>query len=216
MSRFSAAGHQPEEFSEQPDIVILCNKSDFYLTKICVASIRYYYPSVRIYIVKDELNGSFSTGELERAFGVTVIDLGLKHYGWCTGKIAVLLSDKLAGRKILLLDSDIVFAGKVLEKVLPAMETADFIVSPEYGNNPDSDWFARTYYRMDWARECYPDHTFPGYTFNCGQLVVTPGKINADDIVDYVDLSSFPYWTSKADEHLPCRDQSLLNILLPL
>lgn len=197
-------------------IVILCNRSDLYLTKICVASIRHYYPSICISIVKDELNGSFSTRELEKTFHVDVLDLGVKRYGWGVGKIALLCSEMLPHTKILLLDSDIVFIGKVLDKLLPALPHTDFIVSPEYGTQPDTDWFARTYYRMTWAATVYPDHAFPGYTFNTGQMVVTPGRLGRDEVIDYVDLSHFPYWTSIANEHLPTVDQSLLNILLPL
>ncbi|MEO8576304.1 MAG: hypothetical protein ABI556_06385, partial [Gemmatimonadales bacterium] len=137
----------------QLEIVILCNRSDVFLTRICVASIRYYYPGVAIHIVKDEVNGRFSTSSLEKAFKVEVLDLGLKNYGWCTGKISVLLSGKLAGRKILLLDSDIVFIGKVLDTLLPHLHSADFIVSPEYVSDPESDWFPKIYYDTSWARQ---------------------------------------------------------------
>lgn len=198
------------------EIVILCYKKDLYLTKICVSSIRYFYPNINIYLVKDEIAGVFSTKQLEKKFSVQVMDLGLKKYGWCTGKISLIVSEKLAGRKFLLLDTDIVFIGKVLDKLLPELDNTDFIVSPEYGSNPETAWFKRTYYDLNWAKSNYPDHEFPGYTFNCGQMVVTPGKISANEIVKYISFDSFPYWTEIAGKQLPCRDQSLLNILYPL
>lgn len=47
-------------------IVVFCNKLDFFLTRICVTSIRYFYPSIRILLVKDEIHGRFSTSLFER------------------------------------------------------------------------------------------------------------------------------------------------------
>jgi lipopolysaccharide biosynthesis glycosyltransferase len=198
------------------DIVILCNKLDFFLTKICVASIRYYYPLIPVYIVKDELNGKFSTTEMESRFDVKILDLGLKKYGWCTGKISALLSSQHANKKMLLLDSDIIFIGKVLDKLIPELYKNDFIVSPEHHIETNTSWFKGTYYNMEWALRTYPDFIFPGFTFNCGQMVITPGKFKKEELINYIDLSKFPYWTKLTSELLPNRDQSLLNVLLPL
>ena len=47
-------------------------------------------------------------------------------------------------------------------------------------------------------------------------MMVTPGQFKPEELKDFVELKAFPYWTKTADKHLPCRDQSLLNILLPL
>src|SRR6266536_73672 len=197
-------------------IVLLCNKLDFFLTKICAASIRYYYPSIPLYIVKDEINGKFPTKTRENKLKVKVLDFGFKKYGYCIGKICVLLSKELADKKILLLDSDIVFVGKVLDKIFSLVDHSDFIVTPAYYNSYTDRWFKKAYYDIDWAKQVYPELTFPGYAFNCGAMVVTPGKIKETEMIDYVNLSTYPYWTDKAFKHLPCRDQSLLNILLPL
>jgi hypothetical protein len=198
------------------EIVILCNRLDVYLTRICVASIRAFYPDITIHIVKDNLNGAFSTVDIERAFNVRVLDLGLSNYGWCTGKIALILATGLAGRKILLLDSDIVFIGRVLEPLQAVAAESDFVVSPEAGAQPGTDWFRRTYFDPTWAVTAFPDYEFPGFTFNCGQILVTPGVVQSEELFQFVDLSRFPYWTREAERHLPCRDQSLLNIILPL
>lgn len=197
-------------------IVVLCNKADFFLTKICIASIRYYYPAVTVYIVKDELNGDFSSKELEEKLNVINLDLGLKKYGYCTGKISVLLSEELKHKRVLLIDSDIVFIGKVLDKICPHTENHDFVVTPQYPDTYDCKWFRDIYYDMNWAEKAYPEHEYPGYCFNGGSMVVTPGKIDAGEMIEYVDLSRFPYWTDLSKKYLPCRDQSLLNILLPL
>ena len=57
-------------------IVVCCHKKDYFLARICVASIRYYYPSILIELVKDEGNGKFNTTELEKNLHVKAVDLG--------------------------------------------------------------------------------------------------------------------------------------------
>jgi lipopolysaccharide biosynthesis glycosyltransferase len=198
------------------EIVILGNKTDFYLTKILVASIRYYYPNIKINLIKDELNGKFNTRILEKYFKVSLLDLGLKKYGWCTGKISLILASQLKNKKYLLLDSDIVFVGNVLEKIIPLAKSSDFVVSPEIIEDLNSNWFKNTYFDFDWALSIYPDYVFPGFSFNCGQMIVTAGLFKPEELLSFISLEIYPYWTAQSEKHLPCRDQSLLNILLPL
>ncbi len=61
--------------NKYPPIYIICHKLDFFLTKIAVASIRYYYPDVEINLIKDELNGDFATKDLEKYFKVKIVQL---------------------------------------------------------------------------------------------------------------------------------------------
>ncbi|WP_394771887.1 hypothetical protein [Mucilaginibacter sp.] len=62
-------------------VVVCCNRKDVFLARICIASIRYYYPDIDIELVKDSGNGTFNTYELEKYFGVKVVDLGIKKLG---------------------------------------------------------------------------------------------------------------------------------------
>ena len=97
-------------------IVVFCNKLDFFLTRICVASIRYFYKDIKILLVKDELNGKFSTKEIEKKFNVEIYDCGRKKFGWAASKTFFLLQAK-DGQKYLLLDSDTVFIEPFLERI---------------------------------------------------------------------------------------------------
>jgi hypothetical protein len=63
-------------------IVVFANAKDFFLTKICIASIRYFYPDVEIFIVKDELNGKFYSRTLEKKFNTKELKLSKKYFGW--------------------------------------------------------------------------------------------------------------------------------------
>lgn len=199
-----------------PSIYIVCHKLDYFLAQIAVASIRYYYPDVEINLVKDEINGKFSTTELEQQFSVNLISLGEKRFGWASAKIFLLLSSKLKGKKILVLDADTVFVGNVLDKIVPYLERCDFIISPEYNDKPGSKTFTDFYYDFALFRLYYPNLTFPGFTFNTGNIVITAGLLKKRDVKKYFNTSKYPYWTAFGQKMLPTRDQSLLNILLPL
>src|SRR6185503_9114640 len=100
-------------------VIIFCHKKDFFLAQILVASIRYYYPSVEIYLCKDLLNGKFDTTEMEKFWNVKILDLGITEFGWSAAKMHFYLSDKLKGKKALLLDADIIFTGRVLDRLVP-------------------------------------------------------------------------------------------------
>ena len=193
-------------------IVVCCNKSDFFLARICIASIRYYYPDVAIELVKDPGRGNFDTTELEKYFKVMQIDLGVKQLGWSAAKFLYLYKFP-KGKKLLMLDADIVFIGPFIEKLLPLFERNDYLVSIEREINPYADWVKAIYFDTKKIEQTYPDYTFPGYFFNAGQMFVTTGAIESNILNDYFDPHNYPYW--KHQELFPLVDQSVYNYLLP-
>ncbi len=70
-------------------IYIPCYKLDFRLTRICVASIRYWYPNIPIVLIKDLKSGNFNSTELEKKFNVSVFPQNAKSYGWGFSKFEV-------------------------------------------------------------------------------------------------------------------------------
>lgn len=202
--------------NKYPLIYIICHKLDYFLTKIAVASIHYYYPDVEINLIKDELNGNFSTKDLEKYFNVNVVHLEKRKFGWTSAKVFLLLSKKLKGQKILMLDSDTVFVGEVLDKITPDFQNYEFLVSPEFSNKPGQTNFTSLYYNYDLVKKDYPRLTYPGFTFNTGCIGITAGSFHKDEIRRYFNPESFPFWTTEGEKMLPTRDQSLMNILLPL
>lgn len=111
-----------------------------------MASIRYYYPDVPIYLLKDELNGKFSTNELERIWNDKLIEYPIKCFGWGAAKIHFICDERFAGMRFLVLDSDIVFTGKILDNGFVKSFDYDVIVSEETFGEIESDWFKRTYF----------------------------------------------------------------------
>ena len=108
-------------------IYIATHKPDLRLTRICVASIRYWYPELPIYLIKDQQNGDFSTAEIERVWNVKLYETEQRRFGWGMSKLEPLFSEP--GTRMLILDADTVFTGRVVD--LLETSAADFVVSLE-------------------------------------------------------------------------------------
>jgi len=105
-------------------IYILSYKQDIRLAHCCVASIRQWYPDLPIFLIKDEGRGTYDTGDLERHWQVQVFGTEKKHLGYGMGKLEPLFQARR--QRCLILDSDVVFLGRVLEPLERLEE--DFIV----------------------------------------------------------------------------------------
>src|SRR5687767_4543447 len=114
-------------------IYIATHKYDMRFTRICVASIRYWYPEIPIYLIKDYLNGDFNTDEIEDVWNVGVYETSRKTFGWGFSKLEPLFSK--ATERFLVLDSDIVFTGRVLDYLNEF--DSDFVV--QFESQPEAE-----------------------------------------------------------------------------
>lgn len=191
-------------------ILIACYSGDYWQTKICVASIRKFYPDIKIDLIKDNLKGTFSTIEMEKKFSVGICAMPRDRFGWGVSKIEPFFFDQ--NERVLIMDSDIIFIGPLLDKVESCDE--DFIVSPEYPDDPNADWFKGTYYDIGKIRDTIePGFEYPGVVFNTGQIVCTTGLFKREDFETFIDYGDVP--TLKHGSILACADQGILNYLLP-
>jgi lipopolysaccharide biosynthesis glycosyltransferase len=195
-------------------IVIAVNKKDLWFCRICVASIRYYYQDVPIYLLKDELNGLFSTKELEDYWNVRLIEYPVKHFGWSAAKIHFYCDVRFKAEKFLVLDADIVFSGKLLDQPFVQDFSEDVIVSEQVISDPSSEWFTKTYFDYEVVRKFDNEYSFQGYTFNCGQLFCKGGFLDSQDVEPFFDFTRLPAW--KQPKIFPLVDQSVFNYLLQL
>lgn len=199
--------------SNLPVIVIAVNKLDYYLCKICVASIRYYYPDISIYLLKDTLNGAFSTRELEQYWNVEVISfVNHQKFGWSAAKMFFVCDPRFQKGRYLLIDSDIVLIGKIFDNSAFDLNQFDIVVSNEY-EDPQGVYFEKNYFNYAQIKAMDPSYEYPGYTFNAGQLFFRGGFIKKETIDPYFDFEKFPFWKRK--DLFPLVDQSLYNYLLP-
>ena len=180
-------------------VVISCYVLDMYLTRVCVASIRFWYPQVPIWLLKDRRYGDFNTREIESKWNVQVYPGRQKNLGWGFGKLEILT--ELPARRLLLLDSDIVFTGRVIDRLERFDE--DLIVE-----SFDETAFEEEFFSFNGLRELDPKFEFPGYGFNTGQIVATTAKITKQDFSGLVD------WETRTVMHpevFKMGEQGLLN-----
>jgi hypothetical protein len=195
------------------EIVIAVNKKDVWFCRICVASIRYYYPNVIIHLLKDELNGRFSTKEIEQNWNVSLIEYPMKHFGWSGMKMHFYCDERFENRKFLVLDSDIVFIGKLLDEEFVQNFDDDVIVCEQAWADPETNWFSQTYFSYNVVKEFDATYIFNGYPFNCGQLFCKGNFLDKNSIAPYFDFKSYPPW--RRLDIFPLVDQSVFNYLFP-
>lgn len=194
-------------------VIIFCHKKDFFLAEILVGSIRFFYPGIELYLCKDMLSGPFDSTIMEERWDVKLLDLGIQKFGWSAAKMHFYLSAQLPGKKALLLDADIVFTGRVLDRLIPLALAHDVVVSDEYHYKNEGEWLKRQYYDIEVVQKLHPDFELPGYYFNCGQLIARSRLFTAAEVKDVFDPVHFPFWTNRKD--FPLVDQAVLNYLLP-
>ncbi len=188
-------------------VFIATHKYDMRFTRICVASIRYWYPVIPIYLIKDRINGDFDTREIETIWNVKIFETQRKHFGWGFSKLEPLF---IKGRKrYLILDSDIVFVGRVLD-YLDGFE-GDFTVQLERQPDPE---VKRLYFSVEEMRRWDPDFVYPHYTFNSGQIVATGGLIRREDFEELVNWNTLPVSRKHPEVFTMGGDQGVLNYLL--
>lgn len=193
-------------------IFIACYKNDYWQTKICVASIRKWYPTIPIFLIKDIYAGKFCTRELENYYNVKIFETQIKKFGWGVSKLEPYFISE--SEKVLILDSDIVFIGPLLSKL--EKQNEDFIVSADYidQNAIHSDWMKRTYYDLSQIQlSVNKNFVYPGYVFNTGQLVATTNLLQRTDFNNLIKFTDPPVIINK--KTFACADQGILNYLLP-
>jgi hypothetical protein len=186
-------------------IVISCYRFDVELARICVASIRYWYPHVSIWLLKDHQYGDFSTTEIEQYWNVQVYPTCRKKLGWGGGKLEVLT--ELPARRFLFLDSDTAFSGRVFEHLESfdenmIVENKDYVAVGEV----ESQFFS-----LDGIQQLDPTFQFPGIGFNTGQFVATTGLITKEDLDGFLDWQTL---TLKHPEVFKMGEQGLLNYVV--
>jgi hypothetical protein len=178
---------------------------DVHFTQCCVASIRHWYPRIPISLIKDESHGDYSTEEMERYWDIDCFQTPKKFLGFGFGKLEPLFLP--TGKRCLILDSDIVFIGKVLE-VLEQYDE-DFIVA-DTPNPPEET--AMHYFDLAKLHGLDPEFVFPNYTFNSGQFVATTGIIRRDSFEPFLTFGDPP--AHAYPDIFAAGEQGVLNFVL--
>lgn len=180
-------------------------KYDFHFARICIASIRYWYPEIPIYLIKDEKQGTFETSKTEQIWNVKVLEIERKKFGWGYGKLEVLfLENKKA---FLVIDADAVLTGPVIDAV--GKIEADFIVDKE---EQPVKRFNEIYYNLNRINEIDSEFKYPGYSFNSGQWFGTSSIIKREHFNKTLDWTEPPVSHDKSI--VVNNDQGHLNYVI--
>jgi hypothetical protein len=187
-------------------IYIACYKDDVRMARILAMSIRKWYSSVPIKLIKDELHGTFDTREFEKVLNVSVLDTHTNAFGWCMGKFEpYFLSNR---HRCLILDADMIFLGPVLDELESYDE--DFVVRHE--DPPDLDFINRLYFDLEKLKQFDPTFPVPSFTFNGGGIVATTGILKRSDFDSFVRWTTPPQFTRP--DLFKCGDQGVINYVL--
>lgn len=189
-------------------IVIACFKRDVHLVRISVASVRYWYPDIDLWLLKDIAGGDFSTTEIEENFNVKVLETANFYNGWGFAKFEVFFTPL---KRYLLLDSDTILLGRLLEDLEQFDD--DFIVSGIEAEDPKDYVIVRDYVKTDKVRTINPDFVYPGYGVNTGQIVITNGAITREDL-DQMVVRKNGRFHEKWPEIFNYADQGIINYIL--
>jgi hypothetical protein len=162
-------------------IYVAASSLDARYTRICVASIRYFYPDLPIRLL---ISGNLQRGlsdELLRYWDVRPADLASKgDYGWGFVKLEPLFG--APGEEFLVLDSDTVLTGSVLD--LWSDTRVPFLVDDETQSESDTK---RLYYDWERVRKVDPCAQPSRFVFNSGQWFGTAGVLTRADFAPWVD-----------------------------
>ena len=187
-------------------IYVAAHRGDLRLTRICIASVRTWYPEIPIFLLKDEVGGTFCTREIEEVWNVRLWPTAEHIFGWGFIKLEPLFDSERI--RYLMLDSDTVFLGRVID----ALEkfATDFVVQEELQSAQD---VAPLYFDAAKIRHSFnPRFSGAAFTFNSGQYVATSGLISRKDFGDLVVWSE-PRRVRYAEMFNP-GDQGVLNYVV--
>lgn len=161
-------------------IYIAASAHDARFTRICVASVRSFYPAVPIRLLAGGWLQRGLANELHKYWGVEVAQLATRDYGWGFVKLEPLFA--APGERFLILDSDTVMTGPVLE--VAAKHAEDFIVDDE-DQAPER---AKAIY-FDWVRAAEEGSPVwdPAFLFNTGQWFGKSGILSREDFKGLVE-----------------------------
>jgi hypothetical protein len=187
-------------------IYVAASTHDARYTRICVASIRHFYPNAPISLVAGGLLEEGLAEELAHYWDVRISEIAQRDWGWGFVKLEPLFGRP--GERFMVVDSDTIFAGHVLGTW--AASTADFLVDDE--QHPEAD-LHRLYY--DWRKVATVDPAArpPQFVFNSGQWFGTAGVITRADFALLVDWSGTPPKLRQPDLFMP-GEQGVLNYVL--
>jgi hypothetical protein len=178
---------------------------DARLTRICIASIRHFYPDVPIKLLAGDIIQPGLAEEVAKYWNVGLASLPVGDYGWGMVKLEPLFG--APKQSFMVCDVDTVFTGPVLD--VRAKSDAPFFVDDEQLSDADS---RRLYYDWDKLRAIDPKVVSAIPAFNVGQWFGTAGLVKRDEFDRWIE------WTLprrlRYQQYFMGGDQGVTNYVL--
>ncbi len=186
------------------DVVYIAACShDTRMARICLASVRHFYPDVPLRLLAGgKLDADF-VREARRYWGADVAPLPGGNYGWGFVKLEPLFGR--AGERFFILDSDTVLTGPVLD----ADDGAHFLIDNEA---TAADNVKQLYYDWEKVRRLDAKAQAPKFVFNSGQWIGTAGALKRDDFSPWIEWT-MPRRLRHPEMFMP-GDQGVLNYVI--
>lgn len=149
------------------------------LTRICAASVRYFYPDVPVKVLAGSPLNRTLVKELPRYWNINIAEWQEGDYGSGFVKLEPLFGRP--GERFLMLDADTIIAGYVID--LWDSE-APFVVDDEEQSDSEAK---RLYYDWDGLRHVESHTKKPLFVFNSGQWFGTAGVLDREDFSQWVE-----------------------------
>ncbi len=186
-------------------VYVAAGKEDARLTRICVASVRHFYPDIPIRLLRGGCVEQRLILELQAAWGVELADVPSADYGWGYVKLEPCFMRQT--HRFLMLDSDTALVGPILDWARES--DAPFIVDNVERSPADR---IRHFYDWERLRHIDPQALPTEFVFNSGQWIGTSGIMSRDDFNLWVKWE-FPRVLLHEQCFFP-GDQGVLNYVL--
>lgn len=193
----------PRDRHHAVDVIYLAAcRQDTRLARICIASIRYFYPDIPIAILPGDQLPRGLVREFRRRWNVGIADIPAGSYGWGMVKLEPLFAKP--GQRFMVVDADTIFTGKVLDAL--AGETTPFIVDDERIGTEKAHML---YFNPEKLRGLDPAAPEAKGLFNSGQWIGTSGLVGREAFDGLVEWS-FPR-RLRHPGLFQCGDQGAIN-----
>lgn len=186
-------------------IYVACSAADARFTRICVASIRHFYPDVPVRLLRGGHVGQRLESELRARWNVEVAGVEEGDFGWGFVKLEPLFGKQ--EERFLVIDADTILTGNVLD--IRDNPDASFVVDDEQASESK---IAMLYFDWKKVQSVDPDASAPAFVFNSGQWFGTSGVLKREDFSQFVEWSM-----PRVLRHPQCfmpGDQGVLNYVL--
>jgi len=188
-------------------IYMVTHRYDLKNLIVCLASIKYWYPHIRVVVIKNENNGKFNFDFLKKDFNVSFAEETNYIFGKFYGSFEPFLSGR--DERFIIVDTDIAFTGRIID--LLESRNEDFVV--DYEVQPLKK-IKQLYWDPNGIGNYVASYSENWFTFNNGIMLGKGDKIRTSDMADFMVWEKSKVPAMMNDLIFPAFDMSAINVVV--